>query len=279
MECAKNNINKKSESKGILLAIISVILSKYKSISKTYIWVNLTKYKIILQDLFPSFNFVESKTKSNLTICIFTKELGTININYLDQLDQIMGSKVQPIPWFDTDNPVIMFLKTKSQKIQNIAKLRGKIVTWSECDRAKPHGDFDSYDLYIENQVLNKYIQMYSSWSLIQLKEYIRKMLSNDQIVKKTVKKKIHIPVPTPYLMPIPFQDQPQAQAQSQTQRQSIDQDYTDLYNRLKEKIQMVNNSNLNSQQMTQYLIELEKKIEMLNRAIKASNKTISMEK
>ena len=39
--------------------------------------------------------------------------------------------------------------------------------------------------------------------------------------------------------------------------------------------MQLLSTSNLNSQQITQYLIELEKKIEMLDRTIKASNKTI----
>lgn len=239
-KCIKNDISNISENKGILLALLYFILKKYKHLINLKIKINLSKYQKILKLLFSDLKFTSSD-KDTFNININTKEQGNLNITYINFLEEIKANKIYIVPWFDGDNPLIMFMKSK--KIQNINEVNKKIVDWHNCSRTQPlalglehmrvpedkHRDwsktpserlrnakhfypidipynkFNNYDEFIENNILNKYITFNNKWSYNDLITYINTSLSNQIIIKKTIEKKIQVPVPTPYLVPIPM--------------------------------------------------------------------------
>jgi len=320
MSCTKNIVNNKSESKGILLAILSLFLSSKYKLKNTHIYINLSKYTNILKNLFPDYNFVKSKLDSTFNIGIHTKELYDINIIYLDQLSYLTN-KVKPIPWFDSDNPIVMFKSNKSNFKKDISKIKNKIIDWSNCDRSKIYDGIKTYDQYIEDKIISLYIKTNPKWTKDMLIEYIRKKLSNDLIINKKNKKKIKVPVP--YILPVPIQYKQKTnkiqyidlngnqtyipsnkiqyidlngnqsynpliptsssiipipkstsiKPDYKSSKQSTE-DLTEVYNKLKQKIDSIKlNSNINDQ-LSNNLIELEKKVEMVNRSINANKKT-----
>lgn len=201
-KCIKNDISNISENKGILLALLYFILKKYKHFINLKIKINLSKYQKILKLLFSDLKFSSSE-KDTFNININTKEQGDLNITYINFLEEIKANKIYIVPWFDGDNPLIMFMKSK--KIQNINEINKKIVDWHNCSRTQPYNKFNNYDEFIENSILNKYIKFNNKWSYNDLITYINTSLSNQIIVNKTIEKKIEVAVPTPYLVPVPF--------------------------------------------------------------------------
>ena len=195
-KCIKNDISNISENKGILLALLYFILKKYKHLINLKIKINLSKYQKILKLLFSDLKFSSSE-KDTFNININTKEQGDLNITYINFLEEIKANKIYIVPWFDGDNPLIMFMK--SNKIQNINEINKKIVDWHNCSRTQPlalgpidipHNKFNNYDEFIENNILNKYIKFNNKWSYNDLMTYINTSLSNQIIVNKTIEKK-----------------------------------------------------------------------------------------
>jgi hypothetical protein len=214
-KCIKNEISNISENKGILLALLYFILKKYKHLINLKIKINLSKYQKILKLLFSDLKFSSSK-KDTFKININTKEQGDLNITYINFLEEIKANKIYIVPWFDGDNPLIMFMKSK--KIQNINEVNKKIVDWHNCSRTQLYNKFNNYDEFIENSILNKYIKFNNKWSYNDLITYINTSLSNQIIVNKTIEKQIQ--VPTPYLVPIPMNNINQIQNQKEDKKE-----------------------------------------------------------
>ena len=216
-KCIKNDISNISENKGILLALLYFILKKYKHLINLKIKINLSKYQKILKLLFSDLKFSSSE-KDTFNININTKEQGDLNITYINFLEEIKANKIYIVPWFDGDNPLIMFMKSK--KIQNINEIHKKIVDWHNCSRTQSHNKFNNYDEFIENNILNKYIKFNNKWSYNDLITYINTSLSNQIIVNKTIEKKIKVAVPTPYLVPVPMNNINQIQNQKEDKKE-----------------------------------------------------------
>jgi hypothetical protein len=215
-KCIKNEISNISENKGILLALLYFILKKYKHLINLKIKINLSKYQKILKFLFSDLKF-SSSDKDTFKININTKEQGDLNITYINFLEEIKTNKIYIVPWFDGDNPLIMFMKSK--KIQNINEVNKKIVDWHNCSRTQSYNTFNNYDEFIENSILNKYIKFNNKWSYNDLITYINTSLSNQIIVNKTIEKQIQ--VPTPYLVPIPMNNINQIQNQKEDKKEN----------------------------------------------------------
>ena len=202
-KCIKNDISNISENKGILLGLLYFILKNYKNLINKKIIINLTKYTKILKILFLDLNFLDKLTESNnnFNININTKEIVDLNITYINFLEEIKANKVYIVPWFDGDNPLIMF--EKSNKEQNIEKIKNKIIDWDNCSRTQQHNKFNNYDEFIENIILNKYIEFNNKWSYDDLIKYINTSLSNQIFINKIIKKNKEVLVP--YVVPFPI--------------------------------------------------------------------------
>jgi hypothetical protein len=228
-KCIKNDISNISENKGILLALLYFILKKYKHLINLKININLSKYQKILKLLFSDLKF--SSSTADFNININTKEIGNLNIKYINLLEEINAKKIYIVPWFDGDNPLIMFMKSNNK--QDIHKINKKIVDWHNCSRTQPHNKFNNYDEFIENNILNKYIKFNNKWSYDDLITYINTSLSNQIIINKTIEKKIQVPVPTPYLVPMPIPTNITTQNTNQNTTQNTNQNTTQNINNI----------------------------------------------
>ena len=198
-KCIKNEISTTYENKGILLAIIFFITNKYNKLKDKSIKINFSKYQNILKILFSELRF--SDKDNNFNININTKEIVDLNIIYINLINKIKANQVYIVPWFDGDNPLIMF--SKSDKEQDVKKIKDKIKEWDNCSRTQKHEKFNNYDEFIENIIINDFIKLHNNWSYNDVINFINKSLSNEIIVNKIIKKKIQ--VPTPYIVPVPL--------------------------------------------------------------------------
>jgi hypothetical protein len=272
-KCIKNDISNISENKGILLALLYFILKKYKHLINLKIKINLSKYQKILKLLFSDLKF-SSSDKDTFNININTKEQGDLNITYINFLDEIKSNKIYIVPWFDGDNPSIMFMK--STKIQNINEVNKKIVDWHNCSRTQSYNKFNNYDEFIENNILNKYIKFNNKWSYNDLITYINTSLSNQIIVNKTIEKKIEVAVPTPYLVPVPFNNINQIQNQKEDKIDLVELEKnikSKIYNELNLSnilsiLEKIKNNNINFNKSKENINKIENMISQLKNNI-----------
>ena len=153
------------ESKGIILGIINFILTNIDKYKK--IFINHKKFAKIIKKIFPhikvSTNIDYNTKKSNLIILVRTNEIvnGSLVINNIDNIKKIKTKKSNfyLLPWFDTDNPIIMFKFDENQKEKNILKLKKKITLFHKIYRSK---HFIYHDL-----PLNSYKCDYIFWDIV----------------------------------------------------------------------------------------------------------------
>jgi len=196
--CNNNTKNKYSinEPKGILLGLILYFCKNQKILDKKNIRINSNKYKEDLEYLFPNLIFVT--TNSNFDICIKTKILGDINICNLEYIDKIKSDKVYLLPYYDNDNPIIMYeLNPKNKIKQDIDKIKNKINQINNC--------YDNSN--IENKILKYYLELNGPFNnnLKDLIDYINQISGNIIYKEKIITKKVNVSIPTPYLVPVPM--------------------------------------------------------------------------
>lgn len=199
--CVPYNI--KWEDRGILLGLIYFILKKYKKLKYEDIYIHDDKYRAILSYLFPECDFTNVTRKNQFNISIKSIEYGNLNINNLNNLESIKVKKYYILPWYDKDNPLVMF--TKGKKNKNIHKIKDKIDVMS-CHRGKPHGydnyisynSFNTWDTQLEFSILNYYCQKFGA-DISFIYNLINEYLLADINPKKNIQ---YYPVEVPTYIP-----------------------------------------------------------------------------
>ena len=125
---AANIIN---SEKSIIIGIIYYILKNIKKIQNTNIFIKNNTIRLIIQKLFPDLNIVDTFIKSSYCIHIRTNNLfsncSNIYIDYLKNYNKyICSNKVKLLPWFDSDDPIVLYEYNKKYKF-NISKITKKI--------------------------------------------------------------------------------------------------------------------------------------------------------
>jgi hypothetical protein len=155
------------------------------------------RYQKDLEYLFPKLNFVNNK--SNFDICIKTNLLGDLNITNLELVNKIKTNKIYLLPYYDNENPLIMYRinGSKSDVKQDLLKIKSKINKIDNC--------YDNLDM--ENSIYKLYLKLETPFNnnISDLIDYINQTSGNiiykDKIIHKTKK----IEIPTPYLVQIPI--------------------------------------------------------------------------
>ena len=193
----KNNTYSINESKGILIGLILYITKYFSKLIKLKIKINSMRYQRDLEYLFPKLNFVN--IKSNFDICIKTNLLGDLNITNLELINKIKTNKIYLLPYYDNENPLIMYRinGSSSDVKQDLLKIKTKINKIDNC--------YDNLDM--ENSIYKLYLKLETPFNnnILDLIDYINQTSSNiiykDKIIHKTKK----IEIPTPYLVQIPI--------------------------------------------------------------------------
>ena len=153
------------EEKSIILGVI-MYLSKHheKMINKTII-IQDKFYRTIIKKIFDDLMI---KKKSNsvdiFQINIKNNVQNGLIINNLNNLNKINNKKVILLPWYNIDNPIVMY-KWKPNEIGDIKKFKDDVKKFTKYERQRSYGinsimrtkhNVDMWDTYYEYKIIQK---------------------------------------------------------------------------------------------------------------------------
>jgi hypothetical protein len=172
------------EAKGILLGIMKYIMKHAKTLVDTDIIIDNKRFRNILKLLFSHFTFHKNGPGFEININN-TKSNGLIT-NNINNMASIHTNNVILLPWYDEDNPIIMF-QHNPQNNQNIPEIINEIQTFGPT-RLNPWSknptyiDFkcgmQTWDTYVEYKVLDRYCKRYGK-DIRDIHRFICKALGN----------------------------------------------------------------------------------------------------
>lgn len=213
---SNNCINKYTfwEDKAILLGII-LFLTKYSSkITYKTIFINNKKIKKILKVLFPKMIFTSNENNNLFYINIKNSNRHNLVINNIDNLidSNIKTKKIYKLPWYNKDNPIVMYYYNKKYDNYNLNKFKLKLDKFTKYNRLLNYktnnniickcSKINTWDCYYEHKILNKYCKKFGNnvnniynfisshlmnniFSLNQI-NYINNQLKNNLIIKNS---------------------------------------------------------------------------------------------
>lgn len=148
--------------RGILLSVIYCILKYYNKISKKNIIIKNNKYYYFINDLFPELKFSKKKKHNNnffFNIRSIIKKKNII-IDYISNYDKYIPARSYDyIPWYDINDPLIIYKYSKKYKVLKNSKLCSNNLN-NICDGGLENNIFRIlYKLYNKdyiNSILNK---------------------------------------------------------------------------------------------------------------------------
>ena len=189
--CLIKDKYKSWESKGILLALILYLCRKQIILLNKRILVNSKEIAEYLQYLFNDMIFTDKEP--NFIISVKNSFIGNLNIGNLNNINNIQAKKIYVVPFFDVDNPIVMY-KLYKKKTQDIERIKEKITIFSDCNRK----DWDSKK---EIEIYNLYNKLYNKFRTInELNNYVDYNCGNIIYRDKFITKYSEIPMP--YIMP-----------------------------------------------------------------------------
>lgn len=143
--------------RGILLSIIAYIINSYQKLLNKNNIINIKHYRYLLRNFFPDLKFYKYKGDDNnnfyFNIRTIIKKQNVV-IDYLHNYDnEIATSKLQLIPWYDTNDPLIIY--ELNDNTINARKYKSFIKKFSSCRRGNYFGH--PWDICIETLIFNKY--------------------------------------------------------------------------------------------------------------------------
>lgn len=166
--------------RGVLLSIVSFIIDNYtKLLNKTLI-INNKKYREFLRIIFNQLKFKKFKkdNKQNFYFNIrhIIKDQDVI-IDYLQNYNnKLYTDKINLIPWYDMNDPIIMY--EKSNNSLDIDKYKQYIKNFSSCRRGNYNNT--SWDLMMERYIFIKYNKFNYKFSINYIFNLLNKFVINN---------------------------------------------------------------------------------------------------
>ncbi len=178
------------EEKGIIIGLFAHIIKNHTTLQNKTIIINNDLYGSIIKLFFHKLKLkkqVKSKHKNPYFVNIKTINNNGINlnINNLNNLQIINSKKITLLPWYDKDNPIVMFyhyddINANLEKINNDIKYFEKHIRYDEFDtpgKTKTNCIIDCWDTYYEVKVLKKYIKLYPKYNVNYVNDVINNIL------------------------------------------------------------------------------------------------------
>ena len=164
------------EEKGMILGIINYFITHIYKLKNIYID-NYAFYKI-LKKMFPTlkihkyYNFDDD---DGLNIIVKSNQIknGALIVNNIDNIEKIYAKKTYLLPWFNSQNPIILFKYDKNRKKKNIETIKKKIKKFNEIRLSNyKYGkvainyfscNIIFWDILKEYKILHNYSEMYGS--------------------------------------------------------------------------------------------------------------------
>jgi hypothetical protein len=194
-----NEYNLIWEEKGIILGIIYYVLRHFKKI--TQINIKDRQYRNVLRDLFPSLIITKNYDYSrpsylNIYIKTNTTKNDSLILNNINNIDKIQTKKKNffLLPWFNIDNPIIMFKVNEKKDKRDINKIIKKISSFNK-NRISYYiigqlpiisytCNIIFWDIYMEYQILEQYCK-YTLDDVDDVYKYLTKIFNSYKCAEK----------------------------------------------------------------------------------------------
>ncbi len=164
--------------KGIILTIIYYLLKKNNVILNKKIIIDNTRYRILIKTLFPNLKITKYEDDDVNNFYFNIRKIikkQDIIIDYLSNYDDcIRTKKIKLIPWFDMNDILVSYHYNKKKKLY-IDKYLNFIKNFNKCRRGNYNNEI--YDKYIENKILDMYLQFNKNITLSELNNIIEKYI------------------------------------------------------------------------------------------------------
>lgn len=206
------------ENKGIILGIISYLIEYREQFKNNIIIIQNTKFNTIISNLFPDIKIMDSG--SGFKINIKNQKNHGLIINNLQNLSTINAKKVRVLPWFDKDNPIVMYVHTKKKiydknLFEDDLNIFNKDIRFNPRQPIEPlyaefigqHCGLNIWDTYTEYDILLSYVQYYPN-NIFEINQYIDNELGGLRCEKPVfisvpIKVPVKIPVNVPIKVPV----------------------------------------------------------------------------
>jgi hypothetical protein len=164
--------------RGILLGIMYYIIRLYSKLIKKIIIIDNKRYRKFLRIIFPNLRFKKSSRHFDnyfyFNIRTIIKKQDII-IDYLSNYDDTINTeKINLIPWFDMNDPLIIYLYDDKESL-DADSYKKFIKDFVKCRRGSYNGYY--WDTYMERHILNKYKEFVSheniTWVFNKMNEFL----------------------------------------------------------------------------------------------------------
>ena len=236
--------------RGIILTIINYIIKYYDILLDKNIIINNLRYIKFFKKLFSKLNFSLFKKHAANNFYFNIRNIikkQDIIIDYLANYDKIINTKkINIIPWYDMNDILIVYKFNSNEKIK-LNNIKLFITEFSKCRRGNynPNKNIinnnNIWDVFIENNILKKYIIFNNTFNIYLLLEFFNKFIKSSYT--NTI-----IEYPKIYYIPINNQAQNQGQSQSQGRLQGQNQSQGRLQGQSQGRLQTQDQGQLQGQ-------------------------------
>lgn len=199
------------EDKGIILGLIKYIMKYNELLLHTDIIIENKQIRHILISLFNHHSFKKkyiNDKKNSFYISIKSNQynklpddLPKLIINNLKNIDVLHTKKITLLPWYDEDNPIVMFeynknnIKTFDNAFNKIYKFKKyRLKSWSKYTTYIDNlYNMQTWDTYIEYQIIKNYCTLYNQ-NFVNIHNFIYSVLKNPYFTNIKFKP-IYVPV------------------------------------------------------------------------------------
>ncbi len=201
-KCPK--INFTWENKGIVLGIIYYILKRYNKLENQRVGLDNKKLRILLSSLFTRIDF--TKKGVGFTINVKNSKREGLVINNLNNLSDVRTKKIYLLPWYDKDNPTVMYFH-RPEQVYDLGKFVNDTKKFSRCDRTKSYirqnfvnscYGLNIWDTDVEFSILDAYVRKFRNFDVATLYKLISDYLASDMCYAKVERQIVHVPVQVP---------------------------------------------------------------------------------
>jgi hypothetical protein len=179
------------EDKGIIIGLFAYLTNNHDNLQNKTIIINNNIYGSIIKMFFTKLKFKKKPKKKYINkffINIKSNALPhqDLYINNLNNFIEINNDKTRLLPWYDRDNPIVMFHYKKDGKHINMDNLKEDIIYFDNFIRYEKYNVpgmtknkciIDCWDTYYEVKILGKFVKLYVGYNVKSVNGTINKIL------------------------------------------------------------------------------------------------------
>jgi hypothetical protein len=177
------------EEKGIIIGLFAHIIKHYTYLINKTIIINNNLYGSIIKLFFDDLILKKHKKTHHKNVYFINIknviQTEHVHINNLNNFQIIHNKRIILLPWYDKDNPIIMFTYDEKQTanmpqlIDDLTYFEKHIrfTKFNSPGRTKTNCIIDCWDTYYERKILKKFVKLYPEYNVNQVNETINKIL------------------------------------------------------------------------------------------------------